>query len=534
MVGAGILGLMEEKSPIRRLDGPVRRVVRRPVAPVSVAPEAPVAAEAAAAPSVQLPDSAEPAALDPNAPVAAPLAKPRWGLHWSHKRTIATVTTLLMAVVAVVGIHAVLAARQIVTKNSSAGAPVLHGTVDPTKLKGEGDGRINVLLLGIGGGSHDGGNLSDTMMVASIDPVNKTVAMLSIPRDLYVKIPGYGYSKINAANVDGGPELAKQVVSQVLDLPIHYYVQLDFSGFKQAVDAVGGVNITNTTQLYDTQYPCDNDRDYCTFNLPPGQYAMNGELALKYARCRHGTCGNDFGRAARQQQLLVALRQKALQVSTLSNPVRVTGLIDSISNHVRTDLQPNEMQKMASIVKGIDISKAQTKVLDDTPGTGLLLDSSGKYPGAGSILLPKAGDFDYTAIQELAHSLFPDGYIKHENASVAVANGTLTSGLGAAVTQQLTAYGYNVTSTTTAPDQTHTTGQLIDYSGGKKPYTIKYLEERFHTTAVKQAKPVAVAGQPAPPDIGIIVGSDYSLATADAATITNTTTTGSVAPTPTP
>lgn len=427
-----------------------------------------------------------------------------------------------------VGVHAVLAARHIVTKNTSGGAPVLHGTVDPTKLKGEGDGRINVLLLGIGGGNHAGGTLSDTMMVASIDPVNKTVAMLSIPRDLYVKIPGYGYSKINAANADGGPELAKQVVSGVLDLPIHYYVQLDFSGFKQAVDSVGGVDITNTTKLYDNQYPCDNERSYCTFSLLPGQYHMTGALALQYARCRHGTCGNDFGRAARQQQLLEALRQKALQASTLSNPVRVTGLIDSIGDHVRTDLQPNELQKMAQIVKGIDMSKAQTKVLDDTP-TGLLVDSSGKYPGAGSILLPKAGDFNYTSIQELAHTIFIDGYIKREDAAIGVENGTLTSGFAAAVTQQLTAYGYRVVSTATADDQTHLTSQIIDYSGGKKPYTLKYLQNRFHATVVRQTKPAAVVGQPAPPDIVIIVGKDYNLAPTTAAT-TRTTSSATTAP----
>jgi len=467
----------------------------------------------------------------PLEPVAAPLHQPRWTVprrHWSAKRVILSVTTLLMVGVAVVGVHAVLAARHIVTKNASGGAPVLHGAVDPTKLKGEGDGRINVLLLGIGGGNHAGGTLSDTMMVASIDPVNKTVAMLSIPRDLYVKIPGYGYSKINAANADGGPELAKQVVSGVLDLPIHYYVQLDFSGFKQAVDSVGGVDITSTTQLYDNQYPCDNERNYCTFKLAPGQYHMSGALALQYARCRHGTCGNDFGRAARQQQLLEALRQKALQASTLSNPVRLTGLIDSIGNHVRTDLQPNELQKMGQIVKGIDMSKAQTKVLDDTP-TGLLADS-GKYPGAGSILLPKAGDFNYTAIQELAHTIFIDGYIKHEDAAIGVQNGTLTSGFGAAVTQQLTAYGYRVISTTTADDQTHLTSQIIDYTGGKKPYTLKYLQNRFHATVVKQPKPAPVAGQSALPDVVIIVGKDYNLA--PTASITATSAATSTASTP--
>src|SRR5207244_10638311 len=124
---------------------------------------------------------------------------------------------------------------------STGGAPALAKAVlDPTQLKGEGNGRVNILLLGVGGAGHDGPNLSDTIMVVSIDPKTKDVAMLSIPRDLYVKIPGHGYGKINAANVYGGPTLAARTVANVIGVPIHYYAVIDFSGFKQAVDSVGG------------------------------------------------------------------------------------------------------------------------------------------------------------------------------------------------------------------------------------------------------------------------------------------------------
>src|SRR5664279_3282734 len=154
-----------------------------------------------------------------------------------------------------------MAGKHIIGK-SSGGAPGLLGTVDLTKLKGEGDGRVNILVMGIGGAGHDGPNLSDTMMVMSLDPKTKDVAMLSIPRDLYVKIPGHGSGKINAANAYGGPALAEQVVENVIGVPIHYYAVMDFSGFKQAVDAVGGVDINVAAPLYDPEFPCDNDRGY--------------------------------------------------------------------------------------------------------------------------------------------------------------------------------------------------------------------------------------------------------------------------------
>ncbi len=510
------------KPAARRLDGPARgrRHGRKPAQPLPTSKP-----KADALTTIEQVD-ADGNLVGTDAPkealgilLAQPLAptsgskptalKPKagWRRHFSRKRVVIAVAVLLLALLGTLGVKAVLASQRIITKNSGGGAPVLAGAVDPTKLKGEGDGRINILLLGIGGSGHDGGQLSDTMMVASIDPVNKTVAMLSIPRDLYVKVPGYGATKINAANAYGGPDLAKTVVGRILDLPIHYYVQLDFSGFKQAVDSVGGVDIKNTEKLYDPDYPCDNDRGYCSFNLPVGQYHMDGKMALKFARCRHGSCGNDFGRAARQQQLLIALRQKSLQASTLSNPVKLAGLIDSIGNHVRTDMQLNETEKMASIIKDLDATKATSKVLDNT-AEGLLVDGSGQFPGAGSILIPKAGPFDYSDIQELAHSIFADAYLKQENAGVAIQNGTLRGGLGAAVAKQLKAYGYNISSVGTADTQNHATSTIIDYSGGKKPYTVKYLQNRFKANVLVETRPSNSSATPQP-DIVIIVGNNY-------------------------
>lgn len=449
------------------------------------------------------------ASAEKNVPKWESRPHPRGGrLKFNKKKVASIIAIAFIGVIGFFGFKAIMASQKIVTKNSTGGAPVLNGEIDPTKLKGEGDGRINILMLGIGGDNHDGGTLSDTIMVASIDPKNKTVAMLSIPRDLYVKIPKNGYSKINSANSYGGPELTKEVVSEVLDLPIHYYIQADFAGFKQAVEAVGGVDVNNKTKLVDSAYPCDNNRGFCPFILPAGPQHLDGKTALKYARCRHGSCGNDFGRAERQQELLVALREKALQASTLTNPVKITKLIDSVGNHVRTDLQPDETQKLAGLVKDIDVSKATVKVLSNAPD-GLLVDGTAKFSGAGYILIPKAGAFDYSEIQELAHSIFIDSYLKEENALVEVSSvSTATSN---AIVKQLNVYNYNAVVSTVATEAASKT-RLIDYSEGKKPYTVQYLERRFKVKAEKISRQNG-SSQQSSADIGIIVGSDYKVKT---------------------
>jgi polyisoprenyl-teichoic acid--peptidoglycan teichoic acid transferase len=402
-----------------------------------------------------------------------------------------------------------LATSRIITRNNSGGAPALAGSLDPSKLKGEGDGRVNILILGIGGAGHAGGTLSDTILVASIDPRTKDVAMLSIPRDLYVPIPGYGSTKINAAHAygennkkGGGPELAKEVVQKVLDIPIHYYIRVDFTGFKQAMDAVGGVDVNVEKALYDPEYPCDNNRGYCPFSLGAGPRHLDGATALKYVRCRHGVCGSDFGRAARQQEVLVALRNKIISAPTLLNPAKISSLIDAIGDHAKTDLSLSDIRKLADIAKEVDTTKIVQKVLDTTP-EGLL--NSANIGGA-YVEIPRAGIGNFSEIQELVHSIFVDNFIKDENARLEIQNGTTRNGLATTVGNMLKSYQYNVVKMVTAENQNYVTTMLYDYSGGKKPYTIRYLENRF---GVKAQRASAPAENPDSLDIRVIVGADY-------------------------
>lgn len=489
----------------RFLDGPSRRPASpgRPAVPQQPVHHKPV-------------EPIEPLAPAANEEPIFEYKKPRRWLGWKLLRRAALVLVGLVVLGGGwFGYQAWSAAHKIIVRSDGGGAPALAGKVSISQLKGEGDGRVNILVLGIGGAGHDGPNLSDTMMVWSIDPQTKDVAMLSVPRDLYVKIPGHGYGKINSANALGGPKLAEQVVENVIGVPIHYYAVVDFSGFKQAVDAVGGVDINVTTPLIDPKYPCDDGtkyaNDYCPIHFNVGMQHMDGATALKYSRSRETT--SDFARAARQQQVLVALRQKALTASTLTNPAKVTGLIEAIGNHFKTDLQFKDMMRLAAIVKDMDTTKITQKVLDTGKPDSLLIDGSGTIAGAGSIELPKAGTFNYSDIQDFVKNIFVDHYITEENARIEVQNGSGVTGLAGQVVNSLQLAHYNVGAPVNALAPVAQT-VIYDYTHGTKPYTINYLQRRFGVKAQVVTAPspsVDASGNAIPtPDIRIILGSNYT------------------------
>lgn len=490
---------MTTPSPFgrRQFDGPMRRP--RPTASPAVQRAAPIA---------------EPLII------AQPIEpyKRRSNRRRRLRRALLVIFLVILTAGGYVGAKALLATRQIISSSHGTAPGLASSTVSISQLKGEGSGRVNILLLGIGGPGHDGPNLSDTMMVMSIDPKTKDVAMLSIPRDMYVRIPGFGTGKINGANSDGGPMLAEKVVSTVIGVPIHYYIQVDFSGFKQAVDAVGGVDINVTKTLSDYLYPCDDTGPYkfkyCPIYFKAGMHHFNGTQALEFARSRETT--SDFDRAARQQQVLVAVRKKALDLSTLTNPIKLGALIDALGSHVKTDMQLSDIKKLAEIAKDVDPSKITQKVLSTAPDSVLVENGPYVPSGFGYVEVPAAGTFNYTAIKDLVKSLFVDHYITGENALIQIQNGSGVAGLATTVSNSLKSAHYNVGVPVNA-DQEYTKTVIYDYTDGKKPYTINYLEQRFGVKAQKVKAAVSADGTTAP-DIRIIIGSDYKLPTSSTTT----------------
>ncbi|HLB40756.1 MAG TPA: LCP family protein, partial [Candidatus Babeliales bacterium] len=322
--------------------------------------------------------------------------------------------------------------------------------------------------------------------------------------DLYIDIPGYGTDRVNAAHAygerddapEGGPGLLKQTLSEALGVPIHYWLRADFTGFKKAVDIVGGVEVNIEETVYDYAYPTPNG-GYEIFQVDAGNKYMDGDTALKFARSRHTS--SDFDRSKRQQQLLLALKKKALSLGTLANPIKLSSLISTIGDHMKMDLQINEIQKLMRIAGEVRDDQIARVGLDNSPENFL---ASANIGGA-AVLVPKAGDF--SEIRAYVRNLFVDGFIKSEAARVEVLNGSATAGLSTDTAQLLKSFGYQIERVGDADHSSYTQPVIYDYSNGSKPYTLRYLEKRFGTTAQRR--------DPAPGQEGmitIIVGGQYT------------------------
>ncbi len=402
-------------------------------------------------------------------------------------------------------------------------AASLTANVDPTLLKGEGDGRINVLLLGVGGAQHDGGDLTDTLMVASVDPVNNQAVLLSIPRDLWTKMPNNyiaNYQKINAAYESGKYKyLGKQdrsnadhkavlagfdgidsTIERVAGIPIHYNMLVDFQAFSQAVDTVGGVTINAPEKLYDPTMAWENKWNPTL--AVQGVNNFDGKHALMYARSRETT--SDFARGERQRQLLVALKEKTANMGTLTNPMKLSGLLSAFGDNVQSDISISDMTRMASIMKKIPSNQILSVSLAEEGNSFV---TTGNINGM-SVVMPKAGLEDYSKIQEYIRSKLKDGYIAKENANITILNGSGVAGLATEKATELKSYGYNVGVVDNAPTEDYATTRIVDMTRGSKKYTLNYLKKRLAVDATTTQLPTGILAGNA--NIVIILGSDAS------------------------
>jgi LCP family protein required for cell wall assembly len=404
-----------------------------------------------------------------------------------------------------------------VLKGGAKTAAALTTNVDPTLLKGEGAGRVNVLLLGRGGGDHDGPDLTDTMMLASIDPVNKTETLLSLPRDLYVNVPNQGSMKINAAwetgefkyegaikpgstdpkAIQAGFDQADQSVESVLGVNIDYNVIVDFSAFQQAVTTVGGVTVNVPTDLVDPTMAWENGNN--PILAKAGTDTFNGKQALTYVRSRETS--SDFARAERQRAVLLALKQKAETLDTISNPLKLSGLINAFGNNVSSDFSLSDASRMFSIIKSIPDSATNSISLDQQGASQV---TTANIDGQ-SVVEPLAGLYNYGSIQNYVRSQLPDPYLKKENAKVMVLNGTTVPGLATTEANTLKSYGYNVTSVSDAPTTGYVQSVLVQLNS-KDKYTSHYLQQRLNLDPVSTLPDNTI--QPNGADFVIIVGSD--------------------------
>ncbi|SHK77771.1 LCP family protein [Desulforamulus aeronauticus] len=219
------------------------------------------------------------------------------------------------------------------------------------------DKRLNFLLLGIDAREGEKNTRTDSMILVSVDKENNRIAMISLPRDTRVKIPGHGYDKINAANVYGGPEMATKVVSDLVGLDIDKYITTNVRGFRDIVDTLGGVTIDVEKKMY--HYDPYDEPDLQRIDLKPGVQKLNGDKALQYVRYRSDALG-DVSRTERQQKFLKVLAKEMIQPSTIT---KLPKLVPTINKYIDTNLSLTEMIALANAGKHLSNVEIVTQTM---------------------------------------------------------------------------------------------------------------------------------------------------------------------------
>jgi LCP family protein required for cell wall assembly len=386
------------------------------------------------------------------------------------------------------------------------------------------DERINILLLGYGGPGHDGPYLTDSMMLLSIRPGQREAMMISVPRDLWVKIPalsrnGYMWGKLNSAyaigmdhndypNVrsewktdTGAGDLAAATVSQVTGQPIDYWVGVDFKAFRDVVNALGGIRVDVPTALDDPYFPVGESTGMMHIHFDTGWQPFDGERALEYTRSRETT--SDFDRSRRQQLVMLAVRQR---VFTLNAIPRVLSLLSALQDNVRTNLRPGDMQQLADLAGRIKDQDIRRVAID----TSNLLRSG--TSGNGQYILQPL-DPTYGALQRYLAMALPDRSTLAKQVPFQVQDGSrrywLPYGIGtpaSIVTSLLQAQGWQAT-VVPAATQRVTQTQILDGSGGRAASTVAWLQDYFGGVVTTVDAP---AGGPT---VMVVLGSDFTLKT---------------------
>jgi len=399
------------------------------------------------------------------------------------------------------------------TPVANLGAP-LQPVGGPTPLPWDGANRISMLVMGLDYRDWQAGEgppRTDTMILLTIDPVNRTAGMISIPRDLWVSIPGYDYGRINTAYQlgeayklpGGGPQLATQTVEDLLGMPIDYYAQVDFGAFVRFIDIIGGVEVTVKEPLKIDPLGTGN-----TKTLKPGRYLLPGNLALAYIRLRK-TEGGDFDRSQRQQDVIMAIRQRVLEYNELPVLIpKAPELYQELSSGIQTNLSLDQAIRLAwlaiqipeeNIKQGV-IGASQVAFANSPDGTQQVLKPlTEKIRALRDEIFSESGPAN-----PLAVSMDIAQLVKEESARVSVMNGSSVSGLAARTVDYLKSQGINVVETGNASQISPTT-EITFYNG--KPYTLKYLVDlmKINKFRIRYASDPAVTA-----DIVIILGDDWA------------------------
>ncbi len=397
--------------------------------------------------------------------------------------------------------------------NIDVNAP-LQSASGPVPQPWDGASRVTILFMGLDYRENEpdqGPSRTDTMILFTLDPSSRTIGILSIPRDLWVDIPGYGYSKINTAYFygeadqvpGGGPGLAVQTVQQFLGVPINYYAQVDFSAFVKFINELGGIEVNVPEEIEVDPIGPNN-----TVYLQPGKQVLKGAVALAYARARN-TAGSDFDRAARQQQVILAIRDRILNMNMLDVLIQKAPILyQQLASGVHTNLSLQQVISLAWIAKQIPEESIKqgiigpNQVTEDFSYDGQAI----LRPNTDEIRLLRDQIFTTTgpALPVATETADPAHLMATENAAISVLNGTSTAGLAARTTDYLSTQNLNVTVTDNAQEIYQQT-TIIDYTG--KIYTIQYVSNLMN---IPQSQIYHSYNPNSNVDIAIILGNDWA------------------------
>lgn len=379
----------------------------------------------------------------------------------------------------------------------------------------QGKERVSVLVMGIDlRCDEEGPTHTDSMMVLTMDPVGLSAAVLSLPRDLWIEVPGFGANKINQAYFlgeaydypGGGATLAVETVEAALGVPIDYYAAVNFQGVVDFVDLIDGITIDVAQDIEDPDYP-DNCYGYDPFYLNAGEQELNGEQALKYARTR-ATAGGDVDRAGRQQEVVLAARDKVLRLDMAPRLiVQAPQLWQSFQRNVETNLTLEETLQLGLLAQDIPRESIRMEVIDfDYVYNETTLDGQ-------QVLVPDRENIRALRDQLFAPSAIPTPVIedlpqmmREENARIMVHNGTSVFGLAGDTQTFLQGRGFNVVGVGNADSSTYPTTQILDF--GSHPNTTRYLAQ------VMGIPPLNISysnRSAADHDVLVILGNDWEV-----------------------
>lgn len=409
--------------------------------------------------------------------------------RWSGKRKFASSLLSVLACLLIfggyIGAKIIGDIDKVFHGNIASDAQALFTNVE---LKGEAQGRINILVAGDSSDRVDpaanGGELTDSLMVLSLDTKNNTAFMLSIPRDLWVNVPNEGWAKINSTYEYNGMNGLDQLVDQDLGIPIDYYALVNYQAFEDLVNAVGGIEVDiqspDPRGLYDPQpYPGAQ-----AFQISNGWHELNGQEALDLARARgeaYGSYGfpdSDFDRTEHQRQMVVAIAKKAKSAGVISNPIRVGQIFDALGANVQTDFTLSDALELVKLTKHLNLNAIQSEAYSYSGSNPLLADYTA--PDGEEALAPSAGAGNYSQLQEFYQQLTSNNPIVKEGASVVVLNASDAYGVAHKEATILTNEGFDVTGVTDA-NNIYPDSMIIDESNGQDPAAKQALQKLFPT-----------------------------------------------------